>query len=175
MEEVKAQVQGLTAELLKLRAELEATRAGQRAMEVDEIKNDEDGEEEDGVPEEPSWLDVLGTQKRDPQKAAAGALVALLGPPPPLDALREAGKNQVKFNGIPETPPARRHKLDNTLTGIQNEDGHGNAQLGECPRRREHGECGHNCSMDKISMGRREPMAEEMHCRETKLQAHQKA
>ena len=73
----------MTTELLRLRAELDAVKAGQRAMEVDENKIDGEEEEEEGVPEEPSWLDVLGTQRRDPQKAAAGALVALLGKPPP--------------------------------------------------------------------------------------------
>lgn len=108
-------MEALLAEVQALRTEVQQLRA--QPMQEDE--GDVNGGEGDADLDLPDWLDILPQNKKAPEKEAAVALVALVGPPPPLDALKLAGENQIKYQGVPVTPPARRHRMDTNFMLLQ--------------------------------------------------------
>jgi len=69
----------------------------------------------------PDWASVFEPFVQDhmPQRLAAQQFVQRLASPPPLDVLRQSESQVVRYRGIPQTPAARKHRLDQSLQQVQ--------------------------------------------------------
>ena len=90
--------------------QLKLALASQGGMEEDE--QEEEGEQEEATNK---WQQVLGAALKKPHQPDARYISELLGSPPPLDSLTK-GKTQIdKWEGVPQTPKARRDPRDKKL------------------------------------------------------------
>jgi hypothetical protein len=105
--------ENLMEEIVRLKAVVDGLQQAAQAKSMDQ---DEENDEE---AEEDPWAQVLQGEKTVPGSPNGLALVNLLGSPPPLNTLRNQAKTQPKFAGVPETPPARKNRIDNNLHVIQ--------------------------------------------------------
>jgi hypothetical protein len=61
------------------------------------------------------WQQLLGCKKTVATNATSVALVQMLENPPPLDSLKDKKSETAVYQGVPETPPPRRNKIDLSL------------------------------------------------------------
>jgi hypothetical protein len=66
-----------------------------------------------------AWAEVITKPRTDPSTPEGTRLAKLFGSPPPLQDLKHLEGGITRYSGVPETPPPRRHKVDNQLTTVQ--------------------------------------------------------
>ena len=85
-------------------------------MNLDPAQPDRDDDE---APEEMRWADIIRPAAVEAQSPSAQAFLRLLATPPPMAQLRSSQAEVVHYVGVPETPTARRNKIDQQLQGAQ--------------------------------------------------------
>jgi hypothetical protein len=79
----------------------------------------QDGQIEDEMDDDSEfpmgWQQLLGSKKTVATNATSVALVQLLENPPPLDSLEDKKSETSLYQGVPETPPPRRNRVDFSL------------------------------------------------------------
>ena len=98
-----AELQTLRAEVQKIQQE----RMDQDLVPAAELSTDE--------VDKVDWGDLLIQELKQPSTPEACELCHVLGSPPPFDRMKHLGKTQIKYTGIPITPPQRQHRLDAQL------------------------------------------------------------
>jgi hypothetical protein len=109
----------LIEEIKKLRADVEnvkSAQAGQEAMLEDKWEDEAETWDDEGTD---GWGAVLPPSVLTTSDPSATRLCHLLQSPPPLDTVRGLEEKVPRYQGVPPTPPARKHRLDYQLFGIQ--------------------------------------------------------
>ena len=75
------------------------------------MRHDDSSASED----EAEWAEVIAQPRTEPTSAEGGRLAQLFARPPPLHDLKAMEGNVHRYSGVPETPPPRRHRVDNQL------------------------------------------------------------
>jgi len=94
---------------------MEAQQAAGPAAQADDV----DDSEEEMEQAQASWDLVLKSSKLIAQAPDSTSLIAMLAEPPPLEKLKGAEQDARHFQGVPETPGPRRHKVDYGLWQAQ--------------------------------------------------------
>jgi len=79
------------------------------------MRNDVSSASED----EAAWGEVIAQPRTEPASAEGARLAQLFARPPPLQDLKAMESSIQRYSGVPETPPPRRHRVDNQLHTVQ--------------------------------------------------------
>ena len=119
MEEMMREMKMEMEEMKRRMAALMTQRDGEK-MEEDEDENENDeAADADAAAGNLLWCDVLYNNVVIPSVPVAVELTQLLGNPSLLASVRTVIKNTPQYHGVPVTPVARRHALDQKLTITQ--------------------------------------------------------
>ena len=103
-----------TQQLLQQMQQHQAAAQAQPAAQMQDSEDDDDPAMPEG-----NWDMVLRSVKVKPTAAPAISLLQMLAEPPSLQKLKESEKDAVQFQGVPETPGPRRHRVDFNLWQTQ--------------------------------------------------------
>ena len=85
-------------------------------MNVDADPEDaDDGEAAGNI----GWEDIINKDHVEPQNQSTVNFVTLLRTPPPIAQLRASQASIIRYAGVPETPAARRNRVDTQLQTAQ--------------------------------------------------------
>ena len=113
-------LEAIMAELRSLRVEVTTLKEA-KAHAGEEEADDETWMDEDGQQAATSstWADVLPTRTLQAETPTAVALTQRFQQAPPLDLLKGLEASVPKYQGVPQAPHARRHRVDLALWTIQ--------------------------------------------------------
>ena len=80
---------------------------------------DEDEEHTDVQDEKDTWDTVLSGQQKTQQGQQAAGFAQLCALPPPLSRITQTVKELPRYTGIPQTPPPRKQRVDQSLAAMQ--------------------------------------------------------
>ena len=101
-----------TQQLIQQMQQQQVAQQGNAAQAPPVGMHDSEDEDDEATMPAGSWDMVLRSSKVKPTAATAISLVQMLAEPPSLQKLKEAEKDAVHFEGVPETPGPRRHRVD---------------------------------------------------------------
>jgi hypothetical protein len=113
-------------ELLIMREELKEMREWRSQMTEFLKKHAENNQDDEMVEEdvlddsvEIGWANHLKGAQAKPTTPGATSLASLLAIPPPLDLIAKQVREATQYQGVPQTPAARQHRVDQKLFQTQ--------------------------------------------------------
>ena len=103
----------LNEKIQKLEEKKDQSRTGE---EMEEDQAEDSNDEQDSAP---SWGDILKATAVEATQEGALNLCQVLSLPPPLDQLRASEKSMPFYTKVPQTPPARKNRVDANLCNAQ--------------------------------------------------------